>query len=77
LDIPFTIGIQTPIQVAWMLEFGHNRTLPMDATFGTNVQRYNLSIVIMFDHHVYQWHGLSQVGKFDSMVVTIEGMNCE
>jgi len=51
LDIPFTLDIQTQMQVAWMLEFGHNRTFPVDATFGTNVQRYHLSIVIMFDHH--------------------------
>ncbi len=35
--LPFTIGIQTLLQIAWLLEFGHNGTLSMDVTFGTNV----------------------------------------
>jgi hypothetical protein len=40
LDIPFTINIQTPLmQLAWMLEFGHNETFSMDVAFGINVQR--------------------------------------
>jgi hypothetical protein len=40
LEIPFTINIQIPLlQLAWMLEFGHNETLSMDVAFSTNVQR--------------------------------------
>jgi len=30
------------LQIVWLLEFGHNGALSMDATFGTNVQRYYL-----------------------------------
>ncbi len=41
-DLPYTIDIQTPLQIVWLLEFGHNGALSMDATFGTNVQRYYL-----------------------------------
>jgi hypothetical protein len=35
-QIPFTIGIQTPIQCESMLSYGHNGAIFMDATFGTN-----------------------------------------
>jgi hypothetical protein len=41
-DLSFTSGIQTPLQIIWLLEFGHNQALFMDATFGANVQRYYL-----------------------------------
>jgi len=38
LEIPFTINIQTPLmQLAWMLEFGHNETILHG--FSTNIQR--------------------------------------
>jgi hypothetical protein len=50
-DLPFTIGIQTPLQIVWLLEFGHNGSFSMDATFGTNVQRYHLFTLMVFYHH--------------------------
>ncbi len=34
-DLPFIIGIQTPLQIVWLLEFGHNESHFMDATIGT------------------------------------------
>jgi hypothetical protein len=49
--LPFTIGIQKLFQIVWMLESQHNGTLSMDATFGTNVQRYHLFTLMVFDHH--------------------------
>jgi len=36
-NLPFTIGIQTPLQIGWLLEFGHNGILSMDTNYGTNV----------------------------------------
>jgi hypothetical protein len=50
-DLPFTIGIQTPLQIGWLLEFGHNGVLSMDVNFGTNVQRHHLFTLMVFDHH--------------------------
>ncbi len=50
-DLPFTIGIQTPLQIGWLLEFGHNKVLSMDANFGTNVQRHHLFTLMVFDCH--------------------------
>ncbi len=49
--LPFTIGIQTLLQIVWLLEFRHNGALSMYATFGTNVQRYHLFTLMVFDHH--------------------------
>jgi hypothetical protein len=49
--LPFIIGIQTPLQIAWLLEFGHNGAFFMDATFGTNVPRYHHFTLMVFDHH--------------------------
>ncbi|KAH9287926.1 hypothetical protein KI387_032043, partial [Taxus chinensis] len=34
--VPFIMGIQMPQQLEWMLKYGHNNILAMDATFGTN-----------------------------------------
>ncbi len=81
-NVPFTIFIQTPMQVVWMSEFIHNGAFFMDPTFGNNVQRYLLFIIIMFDHHrqdlLMAWvHKPINKSQFDSMVVTIEGTNCE
>jgi hypothetical protein len=68
-DLPFTIGIQTPLQIAWLLEFGHNGTLSMDGTFGTNVQRYHLFTLTVFDHHrqdlMIAWVITNQQTKMD------------
>jgi hypothetical protein len=50
-DLPFTIGIQTPLQIGWLLEFGHNGLLSMDANCATNVQRYHLFTLMVFDCH--------------------------
>jgi hypothetical protein len=49
--LPFTIGIQTPLQIGWLLEFGHNGVLSMDVNCGTNVQRHHLFTLMVFDHH--------------------------
>jgi hypothetical protein len=35
-QIPFTIGIQTPIQCESMLSYGHNGAISINAIFGTN-----------------------------------------
>jgi hypothetical protein len=43
-DLLFTIGIQTPLQIGWLLEFGHNGVFSMDANCGTNVQSHHLFI---------------------------------
>jgi hypothetical protein len=50
-DLPFTIGIQTLLQIVWLLEFGYNGALSIDETFGTNVQRYHLFTLMVFNHH--------------------------
>ncbi|KAH9312868.1 hypothetical protein KI387_027903, partial [Taxus chinensis] len=34
--VPFIMDIQMPQQLEWMLKYGHNNILAMDATFGTN-----------------------------------------
>ncbi len=49
-DLPFTIDIQTPLQIAWLLEFRCG-ALSMYATFGANVQRYHLFTLMVFDYH--------------------------
>jgi hypothetical protein len=67
--LPFTIGIQKLLQIVWLLEFGHNGTLSMDATFGTNVQRYHFFTLMVFDHHhqglLIAWVITSQQIKLD------------
>jgi len=50
-DLFFTIGIQTPLQIGWLLEFGHNGVFSMDVNCGTNVQRHHLFTLMVFDHH--------------------------
>jgi hypothetical protein len=49
-DLPFTIGIQTPLQIAKLLEFGSG-ALSMYGTFGANMQRYHLCTLMVFDYH--------------------------
>ncbi|KAG0593276.1 hypothetical protein KC19_1G317700 [Ceratodon purpureus] len=48
-DLPFILGIQTPWQKE-MLKYGHNGAIAMDATFGTNVPKYPLYSLLVFDH---------------------------
>jgi hypothetical protein len=38
-NMPFTLGIQTPWQREMMIEYGHQRSVAVDATFGTNGQK--------------------------------------
>jgi hypothetical protein len=35
-NMPFTLGIQTPWQKEMMIEHGHQGSVVVDATFGTN-----------------------------------------
>jgi hypothetical protein len=39
---PFTIGIQTPTQCGFLVSYGHNGAISMDATFGTNDMKFHL-----------------------------------
>ncbi len=47
IQVPFTIGIQTPIQCESML-YG---AISMDATFGTNDMKFHLFTLMGFDDH--------------------------
>jgi hypothetical protein len=38
-NMPFTMGIQTPWQREMMIEHGHQRSVAIDATFGTNEKK--------------------------------------
>jgi hypothetical protein len=49
IQVPFTIGIQTPIQCDSMLSYGHNGGILMDATFGTNDMKFHLFTLMGFD----------------------------
>jgi hypothetical protein len=51
IQIPFTIGIQTPTQCESMLSYGHNGAIFMDATFGTNDMKFYLFTLMGFDDH--------------------------
>ncbi len=48
-DLPFILGIQTPWQKQMMLKFGHNGAIALNATFGTNLPKYPLFSLIVFD----------------------------
>jgi hypothetical protein len=50
-QVPFTIGIQTPIQCESMLSYDHNGAISMDATFGTNDMKFHLFTLMEFDDH--------------------------
>ncbi len=50
-QVPFTIGIQTPIQCESMLSYAHNGAISMDATFGTNDMKFHLFTLMGFDDH--------------------------
>jgi hypothetical protein len=51
IHVPFNIGIQTPMQLHVMLQFGHNGLIFMDATFRTNDVKYHLFTLMAFDFH--------------------------
>jgi len=51
IEIPFTLNIQTPMQCQFILAYGHNGTISMDATFGTNNMKYHLFTLMGFDAH--------------------------
>ncbi len=51
IQVPFTIGIQTPSQCESMLSYGHNDAIFMDATFGTNDMKFHLFTLMGFDDH--------------------------
>jgi len=51
IHVPFTIGIQTPTQLQAILQFGHNKLISMDATFGANDVKYHLFKLMVFDFH--------------------------
>jgi len=51
IEVPFTIGIQTPTQCESMLSYGHKGAISMDATFGTNDMKFHLFTLMGFDDH--------------------------
>jgi hypothetical protein len=51
IQVPFTIGIQTPTQCGSMLSYGHNGAISMDVTFGTNDMKFCLFTLMGFDDH--------------------------
>jgi hypothetical protein len=51
IQVPFTIGIQTPTQCESMLSCGHNGAISMDATCGTNDMKFHLFTLMGFDDH--------------------------
>ncbi len=50
-QVPFTIGIQPPIQCESMLSYGHNGAISMDGTFGTNDMKFHPFTLMGFDDH--------------------------
>ena len=48
-NLPFILGIQTPWQNEMMLKYGYNGAIAMDATSGTNVPKYPLYSLLVFD----------------------------
>ncbi len=51
IHVPFTIGIQTPTHFQAVHQFGQNRLISMDVTFGTNDVKYHLFTLMVFDFH--------------------------
>ncbi len=49
MDFPFTLQMQTPWQFQCMLKWGHNGTICMDTTLGTNNMKFHLFTLIVFD----------------------------
>jgi hypothetical protein len=65
VHVSFTIKIQTPMQLQFMILCGHNGTISMDATFGTDDVKFRLFTLMDFNHTTLecQWFGSSQVDK--------------
>jgi hypothetical protein len=65
VHVSFTIGIQTPMQLQFMILCGHSGAISMDATFGTNDVKFHLFTLMDFDAHHTGMPGLgsSQVVK--------------
>jgi hypothetical protein len=51
VHVSFTIGIQTLMQLQFMILCGHNGAISMDATFGTNDVKFHLFTLMGFDAH--------------------------
>jgi len=51
IQVPFTIGIQTPTQCESMLSYDHNGAIFMDTIFGTNDMKFHLFTLMAFDDH--------------------------
>jgi hypothetical protein len=51
IQIPFTIGIQTPTECESMLSYGYNGANSMDVTFGTNDMKFHLFALMGFDDY--------------------------
>jgi hypothetical protein len=51
IHVPFTIRIQTLMQLQAMFQFDHNGLIFMDATFGTNNVKYLLFTLMAFNFH--------------------------
>ena len=49
INLPFILGIQTAWQKEIMLKYGHNDVIAMDVTFRTNVSKYQLFSLLVFD----------------------------
>jgi hypothetical protein len=51
IQVPFTIGIQMPIQCQSMFSCGHNGVISMDATSSTDDMKFHLFILMGFSVH--------------------------
>jgi hypothetical protein len=51
IQIPSTIGIQTPSQMQSMFSLGKNGAILLDATFETNDVKLHLFTLMVFDAH--------------------------
>ena len=49
MDLPFILGIQISWQKAMLLEYEDNGAIAMNATSGTNVLKYLLFSLVIFD----------------------------
>lgn len=48
----FILGIQTPLQAEMLKKFGHNKTICIDATHGTNSYNFSLVTVIVAERDI-------------------------
>jgi hypothetical protein len=53
IQVPFSLGFQTPMQCQSMLAYAHNGSISMETIFGTNDVKYHLFTLMGFDaHHI-------------------------